>query len=327
MLPCRRPRSSPTSTSAPPPASTSCGAPRSASACWRRSPRSGRPAGAARRHVELRDRPARRVRFEIARPILHGDRRRRSAGHEVVLVPGNHDHRLLGPWLERRRGTSAGRPRSTSSRASRTRRSARSPTGSARRGCEVRYPGVWVRDDVYATHGHYLDSHMTLPTVERLGALVDGGLGTRRTPRPWRRPIRPLDPTTTRRSTPGLRPDLHLAQGGAASAATGRGARGRCGSGNGRRRLRKARTIRGRLLGSAGIPATLRGLERAGLGRFNRDLSITEIGRAGVAAMHEVVTRLEIEAEHVDLRPHPPPRLAPRRGGEAGLDRPGSATG
>ena len=61
----------------------------------------------------------------------------------------------------------------------------------------------------------------------------------------------------------------------------------------------KARTIRGRLLGSAVIPTALRGMERAGLGRFNRDFSIAEIGRAGVEAMHVVVERLGIEAEHV----------------------------
>ena len=40
-------------------------------------------------------------------------------------------------------------------------------------------------------------------------------------------------------------------------------------------------------------------MERAGFGRFNRDFSIAEIGRAGVEAMHVVVERLGIEAEHV----------------------------
>ena len=28
----------------------------------------------------------------------------------------------------------------------------------------VAYPGLWVRPDVYATHGHYLDCHLTMPT-------------------------------------------------------------------------------------------------------------------------------------------------------------------
>ena len=32
----------------------------------------------------------------------------------------------------------------------------------------VAYPGLWVRPDVYATHGHYLDCHLTVPTLERL---------------------------------------------------------------------------------------------------------------------------------------------------------------
>ena len=30
------------------------------------------------------------------------------------------------------------------------------------------YPGAWLRDDVYATHGHYLDAHLTVPRVECL---------------------------------------------------------------------------------------------------------------------------------------------------------------
>ncbi len=32
----------------------------------------------------------------------------------------------------------------------------------------VAYPGLWLRPDVYATHGHYLDCHLTVPTLERL---------------------------------------------------------------------------------------------------------------------------------------------------------------
>ncbi len=34
----------------------------------------------------------------------------------------------------------------------------------------VAYPGVWLRDDVYATHGHYGDRHTTVPMLERIGA-------------------------------------------------------------------------------------------------------------------------------------------------------------
>ena len=36
----------------------------------------------------------------------------------------------------------------------------------------VAYPGLWIRPDVYATHGHYLDCHLTIPTLERLTMAV-----------------------------------------------------------------------------------------------------------------------------------------------------------
>ncbi len=36
----------------------------------------------------------------------------------------------------------------------------------------IAYPGMWVRPDVYAMHGHYLDSHLTVPTLERLSVGV-----------------------------------------------------------------------------------------------------------------------------------------------------------
>ena len=47
---------------------------------------------------------------------------------------------------------------------------ASSRTHWRRRASRVRYPGVWLREDVYATHGHYLDRHTTVPQFERLGA-------------------------------------------------------------------------------------------------------------------------------------------------------------
>ena len=32
------------------------------------------------------------------------------------------------------------------------------------------YPGLHLRDDVYATHGHYLDLHLTIPRLESIAA-------------------------------------------------------------------------------------------------------------------------------------------------------------
>ena len=37
---------------------------------------------------------------------------------------------------------------------------------------ELAYPGVWLRPDVYATHGHYLDCHNGVRTFECLGRAV-----------------------------------------------------------------------------------------------------------------------------------------------------------
>ncbi|HEU4571413.1 MAG TPA: metallophosphoesterase, partial [Candidatus Limnocylindrales bacterium] len=213
------------------------------------------------------------------------------AGKDVVLVPGNHDHRLLGSWLERA-GESDG-PVALDELVADPHPAVETIAGwlgEAR--LEVRYPGIWVRDDVFATHGHYLDSHVTLPTIERLSVATVDRLGGR--------------PTGRRQSAhdyehvhaPVYDLIFSLAQGGRTVGGKGDGRSPALriwetiGGASG-----KARTIRGKLLGSAVVPATLLGLERAGLGRFNRDFSIAEIGRAGVEAMHVVVERLGIEAE------------------------------
>jgi hypothetical protein len=241
--------------------------------------------------VELRDGPLGDS-LEAARPFFV-ELGATLAGGSVVLVPGNHDHRLLGPWLERARGEQ--RPAAIDELVAEPHPAVRalaSWLGETR--LEVRYPGVWVRDDVYATHGHYLDSHVTLPTIERLSVAAVDRLG---------------GAPTGRRETPHDYEEVHapvydlifsLAQGGRVFGSDEQG-RSRAlriwqtiGGASGR-----ARTLRGKVLGSALIPATLRGLEQAGLGRFNRDFSIAEIGRSGVAAMHVVVDRLGIEAEHV----------------------------
>lgn len=245
--------------------------------------------------IELRDRPL-GVSLAATRPFFEalGEA---FAGREVVLVPGNHDHRLLGAWLERSRDEE--RPAELDEHVDDPHPSVRSIDGwlgEAR--LDVRYPGLWVRDDVYATHGHYLDSHVTMPTIERLSVATIDRLGGR---------------PTGRRSTPHDYEEVHapvydlifsLAQGDRSFAIAGDGASGGrppamriwelMGGASGR-----ARTLRGRLLGSAVIPAALRGMEVAGFGNFTRDFSTGEIGRAGVEAMHVVVERLDIGADYV----------------------------
>lgn len=71
-------------------------------------------------------------------------------GREVIVLAGNHDHQLQV------------HPEAVAKVESML-------SGS---GANVRfeYPGVWLREDVYAQHGHYLDRHTTTPALERVAA-------------------------------------------------------------------------------------------------------------------------------------------------------------
>ena len=74
-------------------------------------------------------------------------------------------------WTGAGAARSRRRWRSTSASRRSTRRGSPSAwrAGSRRRRVEIAYPGVWLRDDVYAMHGHYLDVHCEIPTLEVLG--------------------------------------------------------------------------------------------------------------------------------------------------------------
>jgi hypothetical protein len=60
---------------------------------------------------------------------------------------------------------------------------------------EIAYPGVWLRPDVYATHGHYLDCHNGVRTFECLGRAVSERLvrrGGYSTPEDYEAVLAPL---------------------------------------------------------------------------------------------------------------------------------------
>ena len=126
--------------------------------------------------LELRERPAADV-MELARPLLE-ELGEVTAGRQLVIVPGNHDHHLIEPWLEQR-SLAAADPLELEQLGE--------PSGQAfevlaaqAAAATVRfaYPGIWINDRVYATHGHYLDRHLTVPTIERIGvAAVERILG------------------------------------------------------------------------------------------------------------------------------------------------------
>jgi UDP-2,3-diacylglucosamine pyrophosphatase LpxH len=92
-----------------------------------------------------------------AEPVLRAMGERLGAAGEVVVVPGNHDALLVRAWVRRRdtRLTHATEvPRDASPLLAQL-------TGwLAPARATVHYPGVWLDDRIWATHGHYLDRHL-----------------------------------------------------------------------------------------------------------------------------------------------------------------------
>lgn len=243
--------------------------------------------------LELRHGPAREA-LGAARPFLEelgeavGDR-------EVVVVPGNHDHHLVAPWLERRGREAPGPPLRAEERIAARDASplaARLAQWAAPARLEVAYPGVWLRDDVYATHGHYLDRHTTLPAYERIGAaLVE-------------RFVRPLpDPLATPDDYEAIFAPIYALLHGAAqyvpesAGAARNGASVRLWDGV-RGDTRRRRPARYAML-AVGVPLAVAALNRVGLGPLNPDLSGRALRRASLEAMSEVVARLGIVARYV----------------------------
>ena len=94
-------------------------------------------------------------------------------GREIVVVPGNHDHALVRPFLRSLRA--GGRRLGLATRVPATSSPALSELASALRPARVRvhYPGAWLAPGVYAHHGHYADRHL-LPRAR--GVLARGPL-------------------------------------------------------------------------------------------------------------------------------------------------------
>lgn len=92
----------------------------------------------------------------IAEPVLRDLGAAMGPGGEIVLVPGNHDRLLIRDWLR------AGPPPTvdTAVPLDAGPMLARVAGWLAPARVSVRYPGLWVAEDVWATHGHYLDRHL-----------------------------------------------------------------------------------------------------------------------------------------------------------------------
>jgi hypothetical protein len=233
--------------------------------------------------LELRELPLEKV-LASARPFFH-ELDEVMAGRPVVLVPGNHDHRLAEPLLERLALT--GKPLGLEQRAE--------PAGEALEQIAawlgstelgIAYPGIWLRNDVYATHGHYMDCHMTLPRLECIAAAA-----TMRALRPLPEHTEPADYERVLRPVYGL--TYGLAQGGVARRAARPSERAwrAVSSGNGSGRARRA-ALR------AAVPATIWGINRLLRADFDVTLSTASISNSGIAAAAELAERLRLEAAH-----------------------------
>jgi hypothetical protein len=242
--------------------------------------------------IELRERHLGAA-MAAARPFFE-DLGRALAGREILLVPGNHDHRFAEPLLDQLSIAGGGGlgleqrfPPSPGPAAL-----LQEWLGEAR--LELAYPGVWLREDVYATHGHYMDCHLTLPRIECIAAAAGmrrRGIPDEAAPSDYERVLRPIY---------GF---------GFARAQSRRGARvasamerpseslwrmiGGAGAGEPLRRRLLARAVRG------AVPASIWGVNRLLRAEFEADLSPQAIFRSGVEAAVEMSTRLGLGAAHV----------------------------
>lgn len=249
--------------------------------------------------LELRQGPLRDA-LAVALPVLADLGAALGDGAELLLVTGNHDHHLIAPWLEARAFAGPPGPLGLERRLT-AREQERIPALRAIRDAvrparlSVAFPGVALREDVYALHGHYLDRLTTLPSFERL-ALGAMGRVVGEVPQ-GRGAARPEDFEAALQPLYAWMHAVAQSPAGSWSAATQTtsaktwkllaGERG-----GARRSVRELALTRG-------FPAAIAGLNRARLGPLGADISAPQLRRAGLEAIGEVVWRLGIEAQHV----------------------------
>jgi UDP-2,3-diacylglucosamine pyrophosphatase LpxH len=128
--------------------------------------------------IEFRDRTCAEA-LRAATPFLE-DVGAALAGRRVVIVPGNHDHRVLREALASDRGARARLREGLEIRAGHRGLLA---AIRARLGTELllAYPGFEPAPGTWVTHGHYLDAHSAAPTLECVATAVLGA-ARRRSP-------------------------------------------------------------------------------------------------------------------------------------------------
>ena len=239
--------------------------------------------------LELRQGPQWEA-FDVARPVLAQIGATLPPDSEIVMVPGNHDHRLLRGWFDRRgpRATPLGLATEVDWHADELLGVLIACLGA--RLVRVSYPGVWLREDVYAIHGHYGDRHTVVPILERLGAGVNSLLLGEEAAQParaedyeatlapmyaWIDTIAQAQPAERGRARGGMQ------------ARTWRRL-----SGSDRSRLRRAAV-------GAAFSAVIAALNRGGVGPLRPQLSDAHLRRGALRGFGEVLARLQVDARHV----------------------------
>ncbi|HWK29415.1 MAG TPA: metallophosphoesterase [Solirubrobacter sp.] len=240
--------------------------------------------------LELRE-AAHRDALEIAAPFFADVGAALGPDKELLLLAGNHDHGLAAGWIDARLQSEPSgflgleqrfEPRDAGPLAQRL------AAAAAPARLQLAYPGVWLREDVYAFHGHYADVHATVPTFERLAAgtmarYVAKLPARHATADDYEAVLSPLYAwlhALTQRADHSV-----VSVGGSASAST-------------YGRLTGPRTPRSLAL-QAGYRATVFALNRAGLGPLEANLSATALRRGYLRGIREVIARLDLPARHV----------------------------
>jgi predicted phosphodiesterase len=241
--------------------------------------------------LELRHGPARDA-LAAAEPVMRAIGDALGAGGAVVIVAGNHDHALAAGWLDWR-GHDVPEPLSLEQRAAPDHASwilKRLAQWLAPASVEVPYPGLWLREDVYAMHGHYLDVHCAIPTLEVLAAgamgRMVGAIPVPATPDDYEALLAPIYAwihASAQRAAP------HRRSAGGASAVNVWHAL----EGAGRRRSPRRAAMR------AAFRLAVLAVNRAGFEPVRPDLSGPALRRGGLAGLAEVARRLGLAPAHL----------------------------
>ncbi len=240
--------------------------------------------------LELRE-AAHRDAVEIAAPFFADIGRVLGPDRELIVLSGNHDHGLAAGWIDARlQSEPAGflgleqrfQPAEAGPLARRLAEVARPVP------MQLAYPGIWLRDDVYAIHGHYSDIHATVPTFERIAAgamarwvarLPDEGA----TPDDYEAVLSPLYAwlhALTQRSDHTV-----VSRGGGASSRSYTA-------------LTSGRSARSLAL-KTGYRTAVAALNVAGLGPLQSNLSPAALRRGYLYGIRTVIERLDLTAAHV----------------------------